>query len=70
MIESGGYKRFDALVVVHCDPEVQISRLMRRNGLTRDPVRVEAHGAQLREHAHHRALADRDAACETDLQHG
>ena len=36
MIESGGYKRFDALVVVHCDPEVQLERLMRRNGLTRE----------------------------------
>ena len=36
MIESGGYRRFDALVVVHCDAETQIERLMRRNGLTRD----------------------------------
>lgn len=44
MIESGGYKRFDALVVVHCDPEVQIERLMRRNRLGRDEAlrRVEA----------------------------
>src|SRR5262245_26229731 len=24
MIESGGYKRFDKLIVVHCDPEIQI----------------------------------------------
>jgi len=36
MIESGGYKRFDKLIVVHCDPETQIARLMRRNGLSRD----------------------------------
>ena len=36
MIESGGYDRFDAIVVVHCDPEVQIERLMRRNGFTRE----------------------------------
>lgn len=35
MIESGGYKRFDKLVVVHCRPEVQIERLMRRNNLSR-----------------------------------
>jgi dephospho-CoA kinase len=34
MIESGGYKRFDKLVVVHCRPEVQLERLMTRNGLT------------------------------------
>jgi len=36
MIESGGYKRFDKLIVVHCRPEVQLERLMVRNGLTRD----------------------------------
>lgn len=34
MIESGGYKRFDKLVVVHCRPEIQIERLMRRNNLS------------------------------------
>jgi len=36
MIESGGYKRFDKLVVVHCRPEVQLERLMLRNGLSRE----------------------------------
>ncbi|MBC7909884.1 MAG: dephospho-CoA kinase [Pyrinomonadaceae bacterium] len=36
MIESGGYKRFDKLIVVHCDPEVQLARLMARNNLTRE----------------------------------
>jgi len=36
MIESGGYKRFDALVVVHCDPEVQLERLMARDGMARE----------------------------------
>jgi dephospho-CoA kinase len=35
MIESGGYKRFDRLVVVHCRPEAQLERLMRRNNLAR-----------------------------------
>ena len=35
MIESGGYKRFDKLVVAYCDPELQIERLMRRNNLSR-----------------------------------
>src|SRR5688572_4068549 len=35
MIESGGYKRFDKLIVVHCRPEVQLERLMLRNKLTR-----------------------------------
>ena len=36
MIESGGYQRFDKLIVVHCRPEVQLERLMLRNTLTRD----------------------------------
>ena len=36
MIESGGYQRFDKLIVVHCRPEVQLQRLMRRNRLLRE----------------------------------
>jgi len=36
MIESGGYKRFDKLIVVHCRPEVQLERLMLRDGLSPD----------------------------------
>ncbi len=36
MIESGGSKRFDKLIVVHCLPEVQIARLMARDSLSRD----------------------------------
>ena len=32
MIESGGYTRFDKLVVVWCDSEVQLERLKERNG--------------------------------------
>ena len=35
MIESGGYRRLDSLIVVHCRPEIQLQRLMARNGLTR-----------------------------------
>jgi dephospho-CoA kinase len=34
MIESGGYKRFDKLIVVHCRPEVQLNRLMTRDSLS------------------------------------
>jgi len=33
MIESGGYRRFDKLIVVHCRPEVQLQRLILRDGL-------------------------------------
>jgi dephospho-CoA kinase len=36
MIESGGYKRFDKLIVVHCRPEVQLERLMLRDRLSRE----------------------------------
>jgi dephospho-CoA kinase len=36
MIETGSYKRFDQIVVVHCLPEAQLERLMKRNGLTRE----------------------------------
>lgn len=36
MIESGGYRRFDKLIVVHCRPEVQLERLMMRDKLSRD----------------------------------
>jgi dephospho-CoA kinase len=36
MIESGGYRRFDKLIVVFCDRETQIARLMKRNGISRE----------------------------------
>ena len=34
MIESGGYKRFDKLIVVWCEPAIQLKRLMLRDNLT------------------------------------
>jgi dephospho-CoA kinase len=40
MIESGGYRRFDKLIVVHCRPEVQLERLMQRSGLARDEAQA------------------------------
>ena len=43
MIESGGYKRFDKLIVVHCRPEVQLERVMLRNSLTRDEAQKRIH---------------------------
>jgi dephospho-CoA kinase len=33
MVESGGYKRFDQLIVVWCSPELQLQRLMRRDNI-------------------------------------
>jgi dephospho-CoA kinase len=46
MIESGGYRRFDKLIVVHCRPEVQLERLMLRNGLSRDDAEARI-GSQM-----------------------
>jgi dephospho-CoA kinase len=34
MIESGGYQRFDRLIVVHCEPALQIERLMKREDIS------------------------------------
>ena len=34
MIESGGYKRFNKLIVVWCEPAVQLERLKLRDELT------------------------------------
>ena len=34
IIESGGHKMYDRLIVVTCNPTLQISRLIRRDGLT------------------------------------
>ncbi|MDX6530845.1 MAG: dephospho-CoA kinase [Blastocatellia bacterium] len=34
MIESGGFRRFAKLIVVHCRPEVQLKRLILRDGFS------------------------------------
>ncbi len=34
LIETGSYRRFDKLIVVHCAPQVQLERLMARNHLS------------------------------------
>ena len=34
MIESGGYRRFDKIIVVWCTPDIQLRRLMTRNDLS------------------------------------
>ena len=36
MIETGSYRRFDRLIVVHCRDDVQLERLARRDGMTRE----------------------------------
>ena len=44
MIESGGYKRFDKLIVVWCRPELQLRRLMSRDNLSKEAAvaRIES----------------------------
>jgi len=44
MIESGGYRRFDKLIVVHCRAEVQLERLMLRDKMSREEAqrRIDA----------------------------
>jgi dephospho-CoA kinase len=34
MVETGGYREYDRLIVVACDRSLQLARLMRRDGLT------------------------------------
>jgi dephospho-CoA kinase len=46
MIESKGYQRFDKLIVVWCEPAVQLERLMRRNNLSREEA-LQRIGAQM-----------------------
>lgn len=46
MIESGSYRRFDKIVVVHCETERQVERLMKRNNVTRDEAERRI-GAQM-----------------------
>jgi dephospho-CoA kinase len=36
MIESGGYRRFEELIVVWCEPAIQLKRLMLRDNLSED----------------------------------
>lgn len=38
-IESGGYKRFDKLIVVWCESAIQLERLMRRDGFSEADAR-------------------------------
>jgi dephospho-CoA kinase len=35
LVETGGEKRFDRVLVVDCDPELQMTRVMARDGISR-----------------------------------
>lgn len=40
MIESGGYLRFNKIIVVWCEPALQLSRLMERDNLSEDAAKM------------------------------
>ncbi|MDQ3652735.1 MAG: dephospho-CoA kinase [Acidobacteriota bacterium] len=40
MIETGSFRRFDTLIVVHCAPEVQIERLLKRDHITPEAAQL------------------------------
>jgi dephospho-CoA kinase len=60
MIEAGAYKRFDKLIVVWCEPDIQLSRLMNRDGLSRSEAedRISAQMAQNKKRSYADILID------------
>jgi dephospho-CoA kinase len=36
MVETGSFRRYDRVIVVHCPPDQQRERLMRRDGISRE----------------------------------
>jgi len=40
MVESGFYKLFDKVIVVSCDPALQVARVMSRDGLTAEKAKA------------------------------
>ena len=60
MIETGSYRRFDKLIVVHCDEDVQLARLMKRDNLTREEAgrRIAAQMPQSEKMRHADFLVD------------
>ena len=60
MIESGGYKRFERLIVVWCRREIQLERLMLRDGLSADEAarRIAAQMSQEEKKSYANLLID------------
>ncbi len=60
MIESGGYKRFDKIIVVWCDRDIQLKRLMLRNNLSEREAlkRIDAQFSQKRKKSYADFLID------------
>jgi len=70
MIESGGYKRFDKLIVVHCQAPVQLERLMKRDNISREEAerRITAQMPQEEKKRHANYLVDTSEGFESARQ--
>lgn len=71
MIESGNHRRMDKLIVVWCDPDEQLKRLMKRNGINEQEAkrRIAAQLSQDEKKSHADLLIDTtDGFAETDKQ--
>lgn len=70
MIESGGYKRFDKLIVVHCQPQIQLERLMKRDNVSQDEAerRINAQMPQEEKKKHGDYLIDTSEGVESTRQ--
>ena len=70
MIESGGYKRFDKLIVVHCQTQIQIERLMKRDNISHEEAerRINAQMPQAEKKKHADYLIDTSAGFESARQ--
>lgn len=60
MIESGGHRRYDKLIVVWCEPDIQLQRLIARNRLPEDEARkrIDAQMPQAEKKRHADYLID------------
>ena len=67
MIESESYRQFDKLIVVHCQPHVQLERLMKRDNLSRAEAekRIAAQMPQQQKMEHADYLIDTSGGDET-----
>lgn len=66
MIESGSYKRFERIIVVWCQPEIQLERLIKRNNLSREDAarRIESQMPQAEKKKYADFLIDTSAGFE------
>ncbi|GAB4244122.1 MAG: dephospho-CoA kinase [Acidobacteriota bacterium] len=67
MIEVGTYRRYDVIVVAYCPPPLQVERLMRRNGLSREEslLRLESQMSVYRKLAYADYVIDTTGPYET-----